>query len=195
MALKQLSRIYISAITVALGLAALLPTAALADGNTDNPSPKPQNQQVTGVYVKNQFTLPVLQQPSSNAGFVSPTDDTVTQFALAAQYGNIGLLAHNHLAGSAFFSLTPGERVYVFYGSRHIDTYVITEVLQYQALDPNSPYSDFMDLSTGDILTANDLFHRVYMGNPHMTFQTCIAKDGNASWGRLFVIAELVVTQ
>jgi hypothetical protein len=33
------------------------------------------------------------------------------------------------------------------------------------------------------------MFKRVYFGDRHLTFQTCIAKDGEASWGRLFVIA------
>jgi hypothetical protein len=33
------------------------------------------------------------------------------------------------------------------------------------------------------------MFKRVYFGDRHVTFQTCIEKDGALSWGRLFIIA------
>ena len=52
-----------------------------------------------GVYVPNVFALPVTQQPVGNPGFVSQAADTVTQFGMAAEVGNVGLLAHNNLAG------------------------------------------------------------------------------------------------
>ena len=32
-------------------------------------------------------------------------------------------------------------------------------------------------------------FKKVYQGDRHVTFQTCIAGPGSLSWGRLFVIA------
>ena len=75
------------------------------------------------------------------------------------------------------------------YGDGKVETFVISEVLQYQALDPNSPYSSFRDLSTSKTLTAEQLFRKVYTGDRHVTFQTCIAGPGSLSWGRLFVIA------
>jgi hypothetical protein len=33
------------------------------------------------------------------------------------------------------------------------------------------------------------MFKRVYLGDRHVTFQTCIKAYGNQSWGRMFVIA------
>jgi len=33
------------------------------------------------------------------------------------------------------------------------------------------------------------MFDRAYEGGRHVTFQTCIAAEGNSSWGRLFIIA------
>lgn len=190
MALDKFSRIILSAALLAIACAALAPLPVLADDGNNNPASKSDEISATGVYVKGEFTLPVIQQPGSNLGFVSTVQDTLTQFGLAAQYGNIGLLAHNYLAGTEFFDLSVGEKVYVFYGTRRIETYVVTEILKYQALDPYSPYSEFKDLATGATLTANDLFHKVYMGERHITFQTCIEQNGNSSWGRLFVIAE-----
>ena len=33
------------------------------------------------------------------------------------------------------------------------------------------------------------MFKRVYAGDRHVTFQTCIQEEGISSWGRLFVVA------
>jgi hypothetical protein len=55
---------------------------------------------------------------------------------------------------------------------------------------PESTYSQFIDLATGKGTDAEGVFRKVYMGDGHLTFQTCIAKDGQLSWGRLFVVAE-----
>lgn len=143
-----------------------------------------------GVYADNTFALPVVQQPSSNAGYVSTIAGTLTQFSLATQYGNVGLLAHNYLSGQYFFQLTPGAKVFLVYGDGRLETFRITNVYRYQATEPYSTRSDFIDLDTGDYLTGNQLFKKVYMGARHITFQTCIANNGNSSWGRLFVIAE-----
>jgi hypothetical protein len=143
-----------------------------------------------GVYVQDVLALPVVQQPSNNAGFVSGNNGEATQFGMATQFGNIGLLAHNHLAGKTFSQLTVGQEVRLVYGDGKVESFVVTEVLKYQALQPNSAYSDFRSLDDGKTtLNAEQMFKRVYFGNRHVTFQTCIAKDGNTSWGRLFVIA------
>ncbi|MCL4268439.1 MAG: hypothetical protein KJZ72_02790, partial [Anaerolineales bacterium] len=53
--------------------------------------------------------------------------------------------------------------------------------------------SDFRDLETESILTAEQLFNQVYRGEFHLTLQTCIENEGNSSWGRLFIIAKPVI--
>src|SRR5689334_15974717 len=47
-----------------------------------------------GVYVSNTLALPIVQQPDNDPYYVSSHDGEVTQFTIASQYGNIGLLAH-----------------------------------------------------------------------------------------------------
>ena len=149
-----------------------------------------QSKTLRGVYVDGVFALPVIQQPSTDALYVSQMVNTLTQFRLAARYGNIGLLAHNYLSGQYFSQLTLGERVFLVYGKGQIETMQITKVYRYRAIDPNSATSDFIDLDTNQHLTYYQLFSKVYLGtDEHMTFQTCIEQDGNLSWGRLFVIA------
>lgn len=142
-----------------------------------------------GAYIPDVLALPIVQQPAGNAGYVSTDDGKLTQFGMATQFGNIGLLAHNHLSGKFFAQLAVGQEVRLVYGNGKVEYFMITEVLQYQALQPTSPYSAFHNVNKDETLTAEQMFKRVYFGDRHVTFQTCIAKDGNPSWGRLFVIA------
>ncbi len=143
-----------------------------------------------GVYASGLFAFPVVQQPSQNSSFVSTLPNTVTQFDMALAYGNIGLLAHDFLAGQYFSQLSTGEAVQIIYGDGRIENFTVTAIDRYQALDPKSPYSKFIDLDSGQELSSTDLFRKVYMGSTHVTFQTCIEANGDPSWGRLFVIAE-----
>ena len=143
-----------------------------------------------GAYAENVFAIPVVQQPSSSAGYVSTKPNSLTQFSLASQFGNVGLLAHNTLSGQLFFQLYQGERIQLVYGDGRIEYFRVTHVYRYQAESPYSMNSNFIDLDTREYLTAYDLFDKVYKGPRHVTFQTCIAYNGNSSWGRLFVIAE-----
>jgi hypothetical protein len=174
------------------------PTSTLAEGNetalpgfTDFSQMVQNNEadMLRGVYVADAFALPVVQQPSGNPGYVSNYDGQLTQFSMAAQFGNLGLLAHNHLAGKSFSELTVGQEVRLIYGNGRVEYFIITKVLQYQALQPNSMWSEFRDLVTDETITANQLFERVYTGKYHVTFQTCIEVNGNLSWGRLFIVA------
>jgi hypothetical protein len=166
-----------------------LPTLSEFSSTVENSN----SNQVTGVYVKDVMAVPVLQQPSGQAGYVSTKADTVTQFAAATKYGTIGLLAHNYLAGAYFSQLSQGKLVTLVYGNGQERNFRITAVKQYRAFSPNNPYSQFMALDQpGVTLSSSDLFHQTYgLGNV-LILQTCISKDNEPSWGRLFIIAEPV---
>jgi len=142
-----------------------------------------------GVYVADVLALPVVQQPVSNAAFVSSNDNEITQFGMASQYGNVGLLAHNTLSGKSFSKITVGQEIRLVYGDGKVEYFIVTEVLRYQATQPTSPYSSFRNIAKDETLTAEQMFKRVYLGDRHVTFQTCINANGSSSWGRLFVIA------
>lgn len=173
--------------TQALGSASALPTFADFSKSVQNGDAKT----LRGVYVADVFALPVVQQPANIPGYVSTTDGELTQFGMAAQYGNVGLLAHNHLSGKLFSQLVAGQEVRLVYGDGSTEVFIISEVLHYQALQPNSPYSSFrnMDKTSEATLSAEQMFKRAYFGDRHVTFQTCISAYGNTSWGRLFIIA------
>jgi hypothetical protein len=143
-----------------------------------------------GVYVPHVFALPVIQQPVGNPGYVSQSPNVITQFGMAAEVGNVGLLAHNTLAGKEFTNLSLGDEVRLVYGDGKVEYFIVTQMLRYQALQPYSPYSEFRDLETSQTITAEALFRKVYRGDRHVTFQVCIAADGIDAWGRLFIIAQ-----
>lgn len=153
--------------------------------------------QIVGVYVEGVLALRVVQPPTNASGqpinpvYVAVKDKVVTQFLYAYIYanGNIGLLAHNFLAGRFFFNLKEGDLVVIVYGDGHLEDYTISEIKQYQALSPRSPTSDFLDLATGETVSSTNLFYRVYGGDKRVTFQTCINRDNDSEWGRLFPIA------
>jgi len=142
------------------------------------------------LYFGDSVILPVVQQPGDKPNYVSTNDGEVTQFSSASQYGNIGLLAHNYLSGKSFSHLAIGQEIHLEYEDGKTESFIITEILHYRALQPKDPFSSFQNLNDKDeILSASQMFERVYAGGRHITLQTCIAKNGNSSWGRLFVVA------
>jgi hypothetical protein len=202
MALKgRMSRTILNVSFLALDLSLFLYLSFPSNpGNIDarrptrtNSSQSIQNVEASilrSVYVADSLVLPVVQQPSGKPNYVSTNNGEVTQFSSASEYGNIGLLAHNYLSGESFSHLAVGQEVRLVYDDGDTEYFVVSQILQYQALDPKSPFSSFQNLNNqNEILSAQQMFERVYEGDHHITFQTCIAKYGESSWGRLFVVA------
>ena len=143
-----------------------------------------------GLIAPRHFNLPISQQPSGRPDFVSNEPEVVTEFSLTKQYGSTGLLAHNHLAGAHFSELKINDIIVMVTGNKEYQLYKVVEIMSYQALSPNSPYSNFVDLSDSSrILSAVDLFYEVYTDKDSLVIQTCIAQGNEPSWGRLFVKA------
>lgn len=152
-----------------------------------------QGSQYVGIVSPNHFSLPINQQPAGQPGFVSNEPEIVTEFSLARQFGTTGLLAHNHLAGAEFFELSEEDYIVLITADNEYEYFQVVDIASFQALQPNSPYSNFVDLEdTNRVLTAEDLFMEVYTDQGSLVIQTCIAQDNEPSWGRLFVKAEPV---
>ena len=149
-----------------------------------------QNSELRGVYIPGIVAARVVQQPKGHPEFVSTRHNLLTQFDLASQFGSTGLLAHNYLAGESFSYLKENQKFYLIYGDGQIATFAVTEILRFQALSPTSPSSKFIDLANNDTLTASELFSKIYERPGQVILQTCIARENNFSWGRLFVIAK-----
>ena len=142
-----------------------------------------------GVYVPGVLALPVVQQPVDRPYFVSNHDGEATQFGMASQYGNIGLLAHNTLSGRDFSRLSIGQQVRLVYGDGRVEDFVVVNILRFRASNPESVSSSFRNLDRNETLSAGEMFQRAYVGERRLVFQTCIAANGDASWGRLFIVA------
>ena len=97
-----------------------------------------------------------------------------------------GYLAHNWLAGKLFYDLKIGDEVVIIRDGKH-DRYSVTEILQYQVLDNGNNIREYVNLSSGEWLTETQLFERAYKDGK-TTYQTCIKRGDNWSWGRLFLI-------
>ena len=152
-------------------------------------SSKKPLEDINGVYLGQDHFLRVVNQPSNKPEFVSDISGVVTNFQLASRFGNIGLIAHNYLGGRHFSDLKIGDMVYVMNGFQDKRCYQVTSIHCYQALNPRSSRSNFIDLETREMHSVNEVFKKIYTGEHHLVLQTCIEKGNIKEWGRLFVIA------
>jgi hypothetical protein len=191
-------RSLITTILAAAFLLSFTPGRASAQSNTLLPSlnafinlvDNGKAGDLRGVYAPQVFAYRVVQQPTGKMGYVSPLEDTLTQFGLAAQFGSTGLLAHNHLAGNGFFLLERGQKLHLIYGDGRIETFVVRQILGYRVLAPDDSNGDYLDLAFGGLVTTSELIGRTYDRPGRVILQTCIPSDEDPSWGRLFIIAE-----
>jgi hypothetical protein len=198
---RTMSRTALSIIFLVFLLTAffLTPDSIRAIGDSDETLPgfedfsrSVQNGEVDvlrGVYVPNVLALPIVQQPQDHPYYVSNRDGEVTQFSIASQYGNVGLLAHNTLSGKFFAGLSIGQQVRLVYGDGRVEEFIVANTLRFQASEPESISSSFHNLDRNETLSASEMFLRAYAGERHLVFQTCIEVNGNTSWGRLFILA------
>jgi hypothetical protein len=144
-----------------------------------------------GLYADGVFAYPIVQQPQGNAAFVSNQSGVLTSFSMASQYETTGLLAHNTMAGADFEYIHVGQTLTLVDADGKMESYQVITIERYQALSPNSPYSEFIDQSKPGArrLSATELFNHIYATGHRLVLQTCIAAEGMASWGRLFIIA------
>jgi hypothetical protein len=149
-----------------------------------------QSDQVRGLYVPHVLALRVIPQPPGDPGFISAEDGTATLFQTASYFGVTGLLAHNFLSGRDFFRLNTGQELNLIYGDGHTRHYRVSQIDDFQRLSINDLRSNFLELSSGIEKTADQVFADFYQGQPHLTLQTCIERDGEWSWGVRFIRAD-----
>jgi hypothetical protein len=124
---------------------------------------------------------PVTQQYGNGPLWVSSLPDTLTQFGRG---DGIGLLAHNYLAGAAFFALAPGDIIAVLSDDNSVEYYAVERQYLFERVSTNV----YTFLDNGQTYTGAELLAAMYQPGG-LTLQTCIARNGNDTWGRLFVHA------
>lgn len=148
------------------------------------------SSKLVGIYVNDILALRVVQQVSTYS--VSSLPNTATQFGLAGNYGSIGLLAHNYLSGMYFSELATGTKINLIFGDGSITTYQVEKIKKYQALSPDDLDSDFVNLENPSGTISGDQVIKETYGAGDLVLQTCFEKNGNLTWGRLFIIGSLV---
>ncbi len=164
-------------------------------GEQSTPTSDLNESRGTTLQLENGTQLLVAGQPIGSIGYVSNMPGVVTRFQQADQLGSIGLIAHNYLSGEEFFKLQIGDRIVMIDKQvNETSEYRVIAVEQYQALQPTSIHSRFLNLDNGENISAHQLSQRIYGREGYLILQTCVENEGNLEWGRLFVIAEPINT-
>jgi hypothetical protein len=131
-----------------------------------------------------------MQQPKGNPVYVSNKRGILTQFQQATQNGITGLLAHNYLSGREFYKIKIGQEISITYKDKIVRNYRVSNIYQYQKLNPSDLFSTYIDLHTDKEHSTEDVFERFYRGHHHLTLQTCLEKEGRLDWGLVFIVAQ-----
>lgn len=138
--------------------------------------------------------LPIVQQPNGEYTWVSNNPNEITEFSMSQKWYNVPTYgAHSYEAGRYISALNPGDLIGFRYGNeRRGGGYSkrVSAIRKFQALNPTDPTSLLVDLRSGKKYTSTHLSKELYDNKKKVVFQTCIEKDGNKNWGRLFVITE-----
>ena len=161
------------------------------------PSHPFESRDLYAVYLpgqKPESCLPVVQQPSYNTKYISGQPDVLTQFGQINPETGYWLLAHNTLAGVYISAMSEGDEYMLVDALGRVGKYRVAEIEAFQADPPDSTTPDLIPVDRetlepiGDTLSSNTVFDDVSAHGSEL--QTCIGKDGEPSWGRLFVIGE-----
>jgi hypothetical protein len=91
------------------------------------------------------------------------------------------ILVHYELGGWLIQDMQEGDEVFLYFNQTPV-RFTVSRVLRYQALSPLDPYSNFLDMETGEFYTSGQLSDHVF--GTWWTIQTCLNIDGT---GRLFI--------
>lgn len=138
------------------------------------------------VYAPGAFNFEIIGQESDYE--VTLQDGAVSLFeGPFMEYGVVGLLGHDYLAGAEFYELERGDWLVVWLEGGGLEAYQITEMRRFQAVGLDYPFQALADLETGSVLSEEEVFEVMYRRPGGLVLQTCI--DGG--WGLAFWVSEL----
>ncbi|MEJ2601503.1 MAG: hypothetical protein P8Z00_24475 [Anaerolineales bacterium] len=83
-----------------------------------------------------------------------------------------------------------GQALNLIFGDGRVQRYRISKIDDFQRLSVTDMRSNFVELKSGSKETTNQVFADFYQGQPHLTLQTCIERNGEWSWGVRFIKAD-----
>ena len=113
---------------------------------------------------------------------ISNASTVPADYGYVMRYGAMNFAAHNYRDGQYFSEIQVGDTVY--YCEKGCTGYTVTELVQAEMAGTDM-------LIDGELLTEPQVIE-TYLERPDtLVLFTCVEKDGNGVWGRLFVVAEL----
>ena len=142
------------------------------------------------VYAPGAFNFEIIGQESDYE--VTLQDGAVSLFeGPFVEYGVVGLLGHDFLAGGEFYELEPGDWLIVWLGDGSVEAYQLVEMRWFQAVGADYPFQELADLKTGEVMSEAEVFEAIYRQPGGLVLQTCI--DGG--WGLAFWVGEKKYSQ
>lgn len=118
-------------------------------------------------------------------GDIPDYPDAVSQFNVPA----LVFIAHNSNDGMYFDDIQVGNVIHYYDGNEWVG-YRVRELRAMQATEPDSLTTNL--IWNGTALTPDQIHQQIFNIPDTLILFTCIYKDGNFRWGRLFVIADLI---
>jgi hypothetical protein len=106
------------------------------------------------------------------------------------QHGVTGLLAHNFLAGRAFYGLQIGTPIWIARSKDKVQMYKVASVELFQRITLPGEADRYIQLVNHREWTTSELFAHFYADRGRLVLQTCLARFGRLNWGLYFVVAE-----
>lgn len=197
----------VTILTLSIGLAnTIIPVTSTVQSNqgyTSSPIASKQafinsvsngkKEALVGLWLPAFIGLTIKDQPTDQPGYVSSDPGVATRFALAEDYGSLGLLAHAQIAGRHFLTLQTGQVLTLIHGDGSEEEFRIEEIKNFQALNPKDPRTDFKSIEPeSKPYTQEELFYLIYAHPDRLVLQTCIISDDYNLWGRKFIIASKI---
>ena len=138
--------------------------------------------------------IKIVPQPNGKYSWVSNDSNSFTEFSVPKKlYDTQYFLAHNTKAGSHLNEIKIGDVIKFRESNAGLGEHTerkVKEIRKFKALQPTNLKTPLVDLSTGKQYSVEDITKEMWTNNKQVVFQTCIEKEGDINWGRLFVIAE-----
>jgi len=125
-------------------------------------------------------------------GYVADMRGAVTLFQAAWEDGSLGFLAHNYLAGAAFYELRAGNLLRVTAADGSARWYLVRETMVYTAIDPGEWWTDVID-EDGMRWSQEEVYAGLYERQGWVVLQTCWGVGRYAGWW--FAVAEPVILE
>ena len=158
-----------------------------------------QTSNTSEITLPNDLPMVIVQQPKGDPLWISNNIDAFTQIEQPRkEFGTSVFAIHTYGSKNDLYDLKIND--FIVYKTISIDNncnvhanlvfYRVKDILRYQALSPRNPATPLIDLVTGKQYSVESIIDKVYGNNEYVILQTCIYKNGNTAWGRLFVVLE-----